>query len=209
MQQYYEFNKPYRWILICIDVFSKYVWVMLQKNKSGAETVKAFKEVLKMANGRKPKHIQVDEGNEFMNNSFKSLCRRENINLFNVNSDKKACVVEQFTRTLKDKMWRTFTDRNSHKYIDTLDDLIHSYNYTDHRSIHTKPALVTPDVEDRVWHALYDNVYGEKEKSSFKFKFKVGDIVRYRVWKDIILRIGVRKFLQYVSAFLEFPLFTD
>ena len=124
-------------------------------NKSGTETVKAFKEVLKMANGRKPKHIQVDEGNEL--------------------------IVTRFTRTLKYKMWRTFTDHNSHKYIDTLDDLIHSYNYTDHRSIHTKPALVTPDVE--VWHALYDNVYGEKEKSSFKFKFNVGDIVRYRVWK--------------------------
>ena len=140
-------------------------------------------KVLKMANGRKPQYIQVDEGNEFINNIFKSLCRRENINLFNFNSDKKACVVERFTR--KDEMCKTFTDRNSHKYIDTLDDLIHSYNYTDHRSIHTKPALVTTDVEDRVWHAPYDNVYGEKEKSSFKFEFKVGDIVRYKVWKDM------------------------
>ena len=78
----------------------------LQKNKSGQETAKAFEEILKNSNGRKPKNIQVDEGNEFMNAQFKSLCRRNNINLYNENSDKKACVVERFTRTLKDKMWR-------------------------------------------------------------------------------------------------------
>ena len=65
----------------------------------------------------------MDEGNEFINHHFKGFCRRQNINLFHVNSDKKACVVERFTRTLKDKMWRSFTDRNKHKYIDTLDDL--------------------------------------------------------------------------------------
>ena len=45
----------------------------------------------------------MDEGNEFINHHFKGFCRRQIINLFNVNSDKKACVVERFTRTLKIK----------------------------------------------------------------------------------------------------------
>ena len=63
MQKYQGENKPYKWIFICIDIFSKYVWVMLQKSKSGPETTKAFQEILKNSNGRKPKHIQVDEGN--------------------------------------------------------------------------------------------------------------------------------------------------
>ena len=61
----------------------------------------------------------------------------KNINLYNLNSDKKACVVERFTRTLKDKVWRTFIDRNAYRYFDTLDDLIHSYNNSYHRSIKT------------------------------------------------------------------------
>ena len=28
-QKYQDENKPYKWILICIDVFSKFVWVKL------------------------------------------------------------------------------------------------------------------------------------------------------------------------------------
>ena len=82
MQKYQNENKPYKWILICIDIFSKFVWVKLQKNKSGPQTAKALKEILRNSNSRKPKNIQVYEGNEFMNAQFKSLCRRNNINLY-------------------------------------------------------------------------------------------------------------------------------
>jgi len=185
MQKYQGENKPYKWILICIDIFSKYVWVMLQKSKSGPETTKAFEEILKNSNGRKPKHIQVDEGNEFMNTHFKNLCRRNNINLYTVNSDKKACVVERFTRTLKDKMWRTFTDRNAYRYYDLLDDLISSYNNTYHRSIKTKPALVKTETEAKVWDTLYGDLYESKKKKEYGFRFNVGDVVRYREWKDM------------------------
>ena len=51
-----------------INRTSGHVWVHHQKSKSGPDTVKAFQEVLKKSNGRKPKHIQVGEGNEFINN---------------------------------------------------------------------------------------------------------------------------------------------
>ena len=82
-------------------------------------------------------------------------------------------------------MWRSCTARNKHKYIDTLDDLILSYNNTLHRSIKTKPALVNADNADEVLNELYGGIYSDKFTSNYKFKFKVGDIVRYRVWKDM------------------------
>ena len=52
-----------------------------------------------------------------------------------MSSDLKASLVERVIRTIKDKMWRAFTDRNKEKYIDILDQLILSYNNTRHRSI--------------------------------------------------------------------------
>ena len=61
MQSMQKFNDGYRYLLVCIHVFSKYAWVVPLKNKTGPSLVEAFKVIL--ASGRKPKqffnrHIQ-------------------------------------------------------------------------------------------------------------------------------------------------------
>ena len=62
MQSHAKENDGYRYLLVCIDVFSKYVWVIPLKNKTGPALVTAFKEILE--SGRKPQKIQTDEGTE-------------------------------------------------------------------------------------------------------------------------------------------------
>ena len=71
------------------------------------------------------------------------------------NADTEASVVERFNRTLKTKMWKHFTWKNTLKYIDVLPKLLHNYN-SYHRSIKTKPILVNKGNERKVWHTLYD-----------------------------------------------------
>ena len=66
-----KFNEGIKYLLTCIDVFSKYAWVVPLKDKSASETVRAFKEILKT--GRKPKHVQSDKGKEFLNKQIKSF----------------------------------------------------------------------------------------------------------------------------------------
>ena len=68
MQSHAKENDGYRYLLVCIDVFSKYVWVIPLKNKTGPALVTAFKEILE--SGRKPQKIQTDEGTEFFNKTF-------------------------------------------------------------------------------------------------------------------------------------------
>ena len=63
------------------------------------------------------------------------------------NNDIKACVVERFNRTLKSKMWRYFTYTRKKRYVDTLDDLVLSYNNSKHRTIRMSPSDVTTDDE--------------------------------------------------------------
>ena len=58
------------------------------------------------------------------------------------NEDIKAAAVERFNRTLKTKMYRYFTTKNTRRYIDVLPDLLHSYNHTYHRSIGMAPIEV-------------------------------------------------------------------
>src|SRR6218665_2265865 len=71
------------------------------------------------------------------------------------NSDTKASVVERFNRTLKTKMWKYFTYKNNQRYIDVLQDLVHSYNNTYHRSINMTPTEVNIEKEDYISKRLY------------------------------------------------------
>jgi len=64
------------------------------------------------------------------------------------NDDLKASVVERFSKTLKTKMYRYFIHANTRRYVDVLDDLLHSYNNTYYRSIGMAPAEVGPHNED-------------------------------------------------------------
>ena len=163
----------YRYLLVCIDVFSKFVWVIPLKTKTGPALVTAFKKILE--SGRKPQKIQTDQGTEFFNKHFKDLMKEEEIQLYNTYNETKASVVERVIRTLKTRMRRYFTAKKTMRYIDVLQDLVDSYNKSKHRSIQKKPINVTQKNEREVWHTLY----GEREKKEpVKYKFEIGDQVR-------------------------------
>ena len=141
MQSMQKFNDGYRYLLVCIDVFSKYAWVVPLKNKTGLSLVDAFKTIL--SSGRKPEKIITDQGTEFFNKHFKALLKDEDIELYNTYNETKASVVERLIRTLKTRMWRYFTAKKTMRYIDTLPDLVYSYNHTVHPSIKRIPVDVT------------------------------------------------------------------
>ena len=124
LQSLQKYNEGYRYLLICIDVFSKYAWAVPLKNKSGRTLVNAFQKIL--SSGRKPIHIQTDQGSEFFNPDFKKLMTEENITLLNTFNETKASIVERLIRTLKAKMWRYFTANKTMRYIDMLPDLMYS-----------------------------------------------------------------------------------
>ena len=70
MQLISNFNKRYRFLLCAIDIFSKYAWFILLKDKKGVSIVNAFQKVLDKS-ARKPNKIWVEKGGEFYNSSFK------------------------------------------------------------------------------------------------------------------------------------------
>ena len=173
MQSMQKFNDGHRYLLVCVDVFSKYTWVVPLKNKTGPSLVEAFKIIL--SSGRKPEKVMTDQGTEFFNRHFQALMKEEDVELYNTYNETKASIVERLIRTLKTKMWRYFTAKKTMRYIDVLPDLVYSYNHSVHRSIKRKPAQVTADNEKQVWHTLYDDRDTSKRP---RYKFKIGDQVR-------------------------------
>ena len=49
MQQFSKWNKGYRYLLMVIDVFSKYGWIVPLKDKKGESVTEAFKTIFKEA----------------------------------------------------------------------------------------------------------------------------------------------------------------
>ena len=172
VQRLSRYNKGYKYLLTCIDIFSKYAWVVPLKTKQGQELVKAFKNIL--SSRRKPIKLQTEQGTEFLNSVFQKFLRDNDIDFFTVNSGLKASVVERFNRTFKNLMYKYFTAKNTLAYVDVLPQLIKSYNNTYHRSIKMKPSQVTKANEAKVW----DTLYGSDVQKRVRFKFQVGDRVR-------------------------------
>ena len=99
--------------------------------------------------------LQTDRGNEFLDRSFKTWLKKQNIELFHShNYDTKAAIDERFIRTLKDKLWRYFPHTNSRNYVDVLPKLLHSYNHTYHISIKRTPASANAENQEEVWLTL-------------------------------------------------------
>ena len=168
-----RFNKGYKFLLTCVDVFSKFTWVVPLKNKSGETLVIGFQSILDL--GRSPEKLQTDNGTEFLNRNFQSLLKENSIQFFTTNNELKASMVESFNRTLKTRMWKYFTAKNTRIYIDILQDIVHGYNNSYHRSIGRTPASVSLLNVGQVRRKLYGNSWVKPIK---KLKFKLSDQVR-------------------------------
>ena len=126
MQSMQKFNDGYRCLLICIDVFSKYAWVIPLKKKTGPSLDEAFEFIL--GSGRKPEIVMTDQGTEFFNRHFKALMKDEDIELYNTYNETKASIVERLIHTLKTKMWRYFPAKKTMRYMPPISTI---YLYRD------------------------------------------------------------------------------
>ena len=174
MQGLSRFNGGHKYLLTCIDVFSKFAWVIPTKDKSASIMTTAFKELFQQAHPRKPQRLQTDRGKEFLNKQVRSYLGDMGIELFQTHSDKKAAVVERFNRTLKTRIWTYFSAKNTKQYMDILPKIMTSYNNSVHRSIGMRPAQVRKEHEDRIWARLY----GSSGNLLPRLKVSPGEMVR-------------------------------
>ena len=179
LQSLSRWNRGHKYLLTCLDILSKYAWVVPLKTKTGSELVKAFTKIFQQ--GRKPDKLQTDAGTEFKNKTFQTFLKQHHVHHVVTYNETKAQVVERFNRTLKQMMWRLFTTGSSYHYLDKINDMVNgNYNQTFHRSIKMKPSEVTAMNSQQVWRTIYG-----KQSSSVNYKFKVGDQVKISKHKRV------------------------
>ena len=176
-----EHNDGNRFILFVIDAFSKYAWAVPLKNKTAATLTATMRELFR-ATKRKPLHVMSDKGSEFVNRPLKTLLDESDVRFYtSQNEETKASIVERLQRTVKTKMFRYFTDKNTLRYVEVLPDLMLSYNKTHHRSIGMAPADVDRTVDDDVRRRLAEKWSATAENRAKTSAIKVGDSVRISI----------------------------
>ncbi|CAG2222409.1 unnamed protein product [Mytilus edulis] len=168
-------NSGVSFLLVVIDIFSKYLWIKALKNKTAKVVVAALKKILNHTTFTKGRS---DKGGEFNNKIMKAYLKSKNIYYFTTeNSETKANFAERVIKTIKNMMYRYFTKQRSHRYINVLQDFVKTYNSTPHRSLNNiAPKDVNKENEADIWAFMY--LKPKKPKQPQKFQFKVGDTVR-------------------------------
>ncbi len=180
MKWHIKNNDGYRYFLVVIDTFSKYLWTVPLKTKSAAEVSEAFARILKP--NLHPEHLQTDQGNEFFNNTMKALLKKFHVHHFFTHSDVKATMAERVIRTMKERIVRYSRAHNTDTWYKVLPDLTENYNTTWHSTIKMKPIDArdpknSPTVLANL-QAKWDKIPKERPR------FQVGDYVRMMVAKD-------------------------
>ena len=175
MTAFKDYNDGYTFLLLVIDTFSKYGYLIPLKNKKGETVANALKDIFKK---RKPGKLWTDKGKEFYNKDVKDL-----VELYSTENEEKSSIAERWVRTIKEKMWKYFTDNNTYKYIDVLPDLVEDYNNTVHSSTKLTPIDASKKKNElTVWRNLYPDRY---KKYNITPKFSVGDEVRITKKKKV------------------------
>ena len=179
-----EENDGVRFLLCCIDILSRKLWVRPLKNKTAKEVLSAMKDILSDISPIKVQKIRADKGTEFSNQWFKKYMKTKNIYFFTTNNPPKSNFVERVQRTLKERLYRMMRHKRTYRYIDQLQNVVSSYNQTSHRGLSgMSPNSVNKSNEADVWAQMYLNKPG-KVITKPTFQFNKGDLVRISFTKQ-------------------------
>lgn len=198
-------NDGVRYLLIVIDVFTRYLWASPLNNKSSSAVLAALKKCFKDMGT--PRKVRSDLGKEFTSLKTEEYFKSIGVKHFTTQGEAKSNYVERVIRTLRSLIHRSSKKARSFRYIDKLESLVRNYNITPHKSLGYKaPAEIdkgnevdqiidqylTPMVSER--KIIKKKKSGKIPKPSSPFRFKVNDTVRLSHLKHPFEREFMEKF---------------
>ena len=97
MDKVAKFNNVVMYLLVAVDVLSRFLEVEPTKSKNAADTTRAFK---RMTTKTFPEKVWSDKGTEFKG-EFKQFCDSKNVELYNTHSETQSAFAEGKIRLQK------------------------------------------------------------------------------------------------------------
>ena len=167
----YQFHN-YKYILMCIDVHSRYLLAKPLTNRKNETIEKNMKDIFEEMGY--PKNINCD--NEFNTTLLNKFFEKNNIKLYFSQPDEinKNAIVERVNSTIANMLQRYRTATGKYDWYKVLPKIVNNYNNTFHTTIKAKPVDV-----------FHGNDTNKQEIIKLDVPFKVGQKVRIKIKKGV------------------------
>lgn len=188
-----RYNKGINYLLVAIDVFSRFAKVRILRDKTAESVVSAFKSLY--GSGPLPRKIRTDLGTEFRNSKLNNFFKERGIRHVYATPPIKAGYAERCIQSLKQLIYRYLYSSHSFSYAEALDTLVDNYNGRPHRSLgKLAPKDVNEENQASLWNRMY--IDSRRPKHSQKLTYNKGQLVRISYAKSPFERSYNEKFTQ-------------
>lgn len=168
-------NRGYHYLLVGVDVLSRQMFGVPLKTSKKEEMKDAFEKLFKQM-PKVPQRVYSDRGKEFTSAYIKAYFKDKEVQkIESLGGVVKAAVAERAIRTIKGRIYRYFSEKNTHNWVDVLPRVLHAINHTVCRVTKMRPVDVNQDNWKSLWDRLYAPCFEESNKPP---RYKVGDHVR-------------------------------
>ena len=167
-------NDGYRYLLVVVDVLSRMVYGAPVKSKYAKDVKEGFESIFKQM-PLLPQRLFTDQGNEFESKEMKDYFKYDKEIDKQCSKDKsvKAGVAERMIRTIKQRLYRYFSERNTINWIDVITKILEAINRSVCRVTGMRPVDVNESNSNKLWKRLYTTKEWQKRS-----KYRQGDAVR-------------------------------
>ena len=178
MKYHKDDNREYSYILVCVDVFTRFLFTQPLIALKGVLVKQAYEDIFEKTES--PLTIRTDHGSEFVNKIMKQFFLSKNIKHYLTSNEIKTSHGERVIQTLRMRIARMFRAKNNFNWIDHLQELTNAYNNSNHSAINSTPseAMCSTD-KTELWHWQYKrNDSATKTGPSQPYQLEMGDRVR-------------------------------
>src|SRR5205823_125725 len=178
MQKLSRENKGYKYILFGVCVLSKRFFAVPVKSKQFNDMANAMESLFEQI-PILPSRIFTDKGKEFILKGFYQKYGIEK--QWSSTKTIKASLAERGIRTLKSRLYKYFSEKQTLNWVNVLPQIITAINNTKSRITGMKPVDVNFKNAQKLWEKLYGKEFNSVEKK----KFKKGENVRLANYKEV------------------------
>ncbi|KAL3089110.1 hypothetical protein niasHT_023574 [Heterodera trifolii] len=194
-------NRGYKYLLVCIDTLSRQVFVEPVKTKTSANMIRAFEHIFKRSKYI-PWKVLTDQGKEFTARAVQHFFRAKDVEHFCMLTSPQfhAGMAERANRSIKERLYRYFTERNTYTWIDVVQDIVLAINHSPNSSIGMRPA----DVNFKNAEALRQKLHNAAENVVRRQpRYRVGDRVRIEKYKHVFQKGYLPRFTNELFTVAE------
>jgi len=174
-------NDNFRYVISCVDCFSKLGFVEFLKSKKSEEVSIKLENIIKKIDA--PIDYCISDGGLEFAGQCKKIYTKYNIKHIIMLNETKAAQAEIFIRTWKRVLFRYMTENGTNKYIDVLPTIVENYNKTTHSVTKFSPNELRSNLA--IQKKGFINMFSKKLVKKFRAPtYRVGQLIRISYQKS-------------------------